>query len=252
MLDSDGYLAGRLIQWALRPQAIPFNEPEYRELIDRYHDRQEFKALVRDVAGGLGLIVLSVTDRGVFLGTEDNSVFALKPSSFRSGQTSADDRLLDGLVQVAIVSAIYPKQRDLDEDATDAKPPITVDDVDRILREMYDAYKREAASVGDPESADIDCGLAEAWRVYESRPAVSMTQSGRRSANSTQGLIEKHFDQLVEYGCFTVNRQANMAEYRPTLRYQVLVKELAATRLYQRIKQLAENHDSRPRTDGGR
>ena len=66
----------------------------------------------------------------MFLGTEDNSVFALKPSSFRSGQTSADDRLLDGLVQVAIVSAIYPKQRDLDEDTTDAKPPITVGDVE--------------------------------------------------------------------------------------------------------------------------
>ena len=80
--------------------------------------------------------------------------------------------------------------------------------------------------------------------MYESRPAVSMTPQGRRSANSTQGLIEKHFEQLVEYGCFTVNRQAKMAEYRSTLRYQVLVKELAATRLYQRVKQLADNHDS--------
>ena len=57
-----------MIQWALPPQAIPYNEPEYRELIDRYHDRQEFKSLVRDFAGGLGLVVLSVTDRGMFLG----------------------------------------------------------------------------------------------------------------------------------------------------------------------------------------
>ena len=37
--DRDGYFAGRLIQWGLRPKAIPFNEPEYRELIDRYIDR---------------------------------------------------------------------------------------------------------------------------------------------------------------------------------------------------------------------
>ena len=26
--DRDEYLAGRLIQWGLRPKAIPFNEPE--------------------------------------------------------------------------------------------------------------------------------------------------------------------------------------------------------------------------------
>ena len=243
MAESDGYVTGRLIQWALRPQAIPFNEPEYRELIDRYQERHDFRALVREVASGLGLTVLTVTDRGMFLGTEDGSVFALKPSSFRTGQTSADDRLLDGLVQVAIASAIYPKQRDLDEDVTDAKPPVTVEDVDRVLRETYEAYKRAATSEADPESSDMERGLVEAWRVYESRPAVSMTPQGRRAANSTQGLIEKHLEQLVEYGCFTPDRQGKTVEYRPTLRYQVLVRELAATKLYQRVKQLCENHN---------
>lgn len=243
MNESDGYLSGRLIQWSLRPQAIPFNEPEYRELIDRYHERQEFRALVREVASGLGLTVLTVTDRGMFLGTEDDSVFALKPSSFRTGQTSADDRLLDGLAQVAIASAIYPKQRDLDEDVTDAKPPVTIEDVDRVLREMYDAYKRAAASEPDPESSDIERGLVEAWRVYEGRPAISMTPQGRRSANSTQGLIEKHLEQLVEYGCFTADRHSKSVAYRPTLRYQVLVRELAAAKLYQRVKQLCGDHN---------
>jgi len=240
--DRDGHRAGRLIQWALRPQAIPFNEPEYRELINRYLERQEFRSLVREVVDGLGMTVLDVTDRGVFLGTEDDSVFALKPSSFRAGQTSADDRLLDGLVQVAIAAAIYPKQRDLDEEVTDARSPVTVEDVDRVLREMYEGHKRAASAEADPESSDVEQGLVEAWRVYESRPSVGMTPQGRRSAHSTQGLIEKHLEQLVEYGCFTANRQAKGVAYRPTLRYQVLVRELAATKLYQRINQLRDGH----------
>ena len=67
--DRDGYFAGRLIQWGLRPKAIPFNEQEYRELIDRYIDRPAFRALVRETAEGLGLVVLGASDRGVFLGT---------------------------------------------------------------------------------------------------------------------------------------------------------------------------------------
>ena len=241
--ESDGYLSGRLIQWSLRPQAIPFNEPEYRELINRYLERQDFRVLVREIASGLGLAVLAVTDRGMFLGTEDDSVFALRPGSFRAGQSSADDRLLDGLVQVAIASTIYPKQRDLDEDVIDAKPPVAVEDVDRVLREMYDAYKLAAGSEPDPESSNIERGLVEAWRVYEGRPAISMTPQGRRTANSTQGVIERNLEQLVEYGCFTADRRPKSVAYRSTLRYQVLVKELAAGKLYQCVKQLCAIHD---------
>ena len=30
--NRDAFFAGRLIQWGLRPKAIPFNESEYREL----------------------------------------------------------------------------------------------------------------------------------------------------------------------------------------------------------------------------
>lgn len=119
------FQAGRLIQWGLRPKANPFNEPEYRELIDCYIDRPTFRALVRELAEGLGLVILTVSERGLFLGTQEQSIFAQRPSDFRSGRATADDRLLDGLVQVAIAATIYPRQRDLDEDALEAKPPIS-------------------------------------------------------------------------------------------------------------------------------
>src|ERR1700752_4131394 len=102
------FLAGRLIQWGLRPKVIPFNEPDYRELIERFIDRPTFRGTVRELAEGLGLSVLQVNDRGIFLGTQQDSVFAQKPSDFRGGRSSADSRLLDGLVQIAIAATIYP------------------------------------------------------------------------------------------------------------------------------------------------
>jgi hypothetical protein len=228
--------AGRLIQWALRVKAIPFNEPEYRELVDRYIDQPSFRASVRQFADGLGLIILDANDRGLFLGTQDESVFALKPSEFR-GRGSAEDRLLDGLVQLAIAATIYPRQQDLDEDSITAKPPITCKEVDETLRNMCAEYKRRAGDHPDIARDDIDQGLQEAWRVYESRPGVRTTQQGSLSQNSTQGLIRKHLQQLAEHGCFIPIEQGETELFRPTLRYQIQVRELGASKLYTRIRQ---------------
>jgi len=240
--NDDAYLAGRLIQWGLQAKAVPFNHEEYRELIDRYIDRPNFRALVRRVCKGLGLRVLDGNGRGLFLGTQDDSVFALKPSDFRGRSgSSAEERLLDGLVQVAIAATIYPRQQDLEEDSIEAKPPVTLSEVDETLRTLCAEHKRQAADDPDVDRDVIDRGLQEAWRVYESRPGVKTTQTGKLSPNSTQGLIRRHLQQLVEHGCFVVSRRGDTDLYRPTLRYQIQVKELAATRLYQSLQSLLDN-----------
>jgi hypothetical protein len=228
--------AGRLLQWALRPRAIPFNEPEYRELIDRYIDQPSFRAAVRQFAEGLGLVILEANDRGLFLGTQDNSIFAIKPSEFRGSRGSAEERLLDGLVQLAIAATIYPRQQDLDEDSIAAKPPITCQEVDETLRNLCAEHKRRAGDRPDIASDAIDQGLQEAWRVYESRPGLKTTQQGSLSQNSTQGLIRKHLQQLTEHGCFIAIEQGETEMFRPTLRYQIQVRELAAAKFYDRLQ----------------
>ena len=238
--DRDVYLAGRLIQWGLRPKVIPFNEPEYRELIERFVDRPTFRGTVRELAEGLGLSVLQVSDRGIFLGTQQDSVFAQKPSDFRGGRSSADSRLLDGLVQIAIAATIYPRQHDLDDDALEAKPPITCQEVDEGLRKLCAEFKLRAAENPDAATDDLQQGFQEAWRVYESRPAVRTTNQGNLTLNSTQGLIRRHLHELAVHGCFNVAGQEPHELYRPTLRYQILVKELASTTLYRRLQTLLD------------
>lgn len=236
--DRDVYFAGRLIQWGLRPKVIPFNEPEYRELIDRFIDRPAFRAQVRELAEGLGLSVLEVNDRGMFLGTQQDSVFAQKPSDFRGGRSSADDRLLDGLVEVAIAATIYPRQQDLDEHLLSAKPPITCQEVDEGLRRLCSEFKHRIAENPDAMTDDLQQGFQEAWRVYESRPAVRTTTQGSLTLNSTQGLIRRHLLELVNHGCFVASGQEPNETFRPTLRYQVLVKQLASTTLYHNLQAL--------------
>lgn len=240
--NEDAYRAGRLIQWGLRVRAVPFNHDEYRELIDRYVDQPRFRALVRQICEGLGLRVLDVSHRGLFLGTEDDSVFAVKPSDFRgSSGRSAEDRLMDGLVQIAIAATIYPRQQDLDEDSIEAKPPVAVSEIDETLRTICAEYKRRAADTLDVDRDVIHRGLQEAWRVYDSRPGVRTTQTGKLSPTSTHGLIRRHLQQLVAHGCFADFRQGTVELYRPTLRYQIQVKELAATRLYRYLQALLDS-----------
>jgi hypothetical protein len=239
--DRQAFYAGRLIQWGLRPKTIPFNEPEYRELIDCYIDRPQFRALVQELAEGLGLVILAVSDRGLFLGTQDNSVFALRPSDFRSGRSTADDRLLDGLVQMAIAATIYPRQQDLDEDALEAKPPITCHEVDELLRKLCGEYKQRIADDPDAATDDMQRGFQEAWRVYDARPAVRTTTQGNLAMNSTQGLVRRHLHQLAEHGCFVVTGQEPNESFRPTLRYQILVRQLASTTLYRQLQAFLDN-----------
>jgi hypothetical protein len=231
----DAARAGRLIQFALQPKAMPFEDPEYRELLREYEDRADYRSLVQAVAEGLGLAVLLVNERGMFLGAHEESVFAQSPSAFRSGQVSGDDRLLDGLVELAIAATLFPRQRDLDDDVLEARPPITIGDVDGTLRELVEALKQQQPAEPNAEADRLDHGLWEAWRVYESRPSYRRTTSGRPSANSTYRIIEQHLDRLCELGCFAAERLRDPVRYRPTLRYQVLVQELAATRLYRRV-----------------
>ena len=236
--NDDAFHSGRLIQWALNVKAIPFNEPEYRVLLDRYIDDSGFRALARRFADGLGLMVLDANDRGLFLGTQDESIFSKTPSEFRGSRTSAEDRLLDGLVQVAIAATIYPRPQDLDESALEAKRPVTVGEVDETLRILCAEHKRRVADVPDRASNEIDQGLHEAWRVYESRPGIKMTAQGNLSPASMQSLIRRHLQLLVEHGCFALSNQGNAELFRPTLRYQIQVKELAATKLYQQLQSI--------------
>ena len=100
---NNAFLAGRLIQWGLDPRCRPAQEPEYRKLIDRYLDRDIFRQEVLDVCRGLGISILDAGPHGLILTPEEGSPFAFRPADFRP-TSAADDRLLDGLIQLGLAS----------------------------------------------------------------------------------------------------------------------------------------------------
>lgn len=229
--------ASRLVQWGLRPLVKPVQEAEYRELVERYFDDGAFRTIVRELADGLGLHVLDVSEHGVVLAPQDESIFALKPSDFRAGSSKVDDRLLDGLAQIAIAATVFPRARDLDEDPDIVRAPVTVGEVEAQLRQLCERLSEEARGDPDPNADDEHRGLIEAWRVYLQRLDTIETRDSRRAMRATRRIIEYSLDRLREFGCFTQVRQGSETAWQPTRRYQVMVQQLAGTAVFQLVRE---------------
>jgi hypothetical protein len=233
-------LAAQLVGWGLRVNKRPALEPGYRDLVRRYLEEPLFRETVRELARGLGLIVLDVSEHGVALGPAEGSVFALRPSDFRKVER-AEERLLDGLVQLGIAVTVFPRARDLDEEATLARPPISVQDVEDLLRGLcmraHDAQKEKP----DPTASEEEQGMIEAWRIFKRRQPTADTKDGRRAPGTTLRIIEENLDRLCELGCFVRNQRSDTANYQATWRYQVLCRELAASAAFVRVRRAQKN-----------
>src|SRR6266568_1762322 len=118
--------AGRLIQWALQPRAHPVTKADYQQLLDRYRDHVPFRECVQAICTGLGIEISAVSPMGMVLTPNNDSIFAMTSNDYRRSG-SAEDRLIDGLILVAIIATIYPRAQDLEEDLQIARPPIMVE-----------------------------------------------------------------------------------------------------------------------------
>jgi hypothetical protein len=235
--------AARLVQWGLRPLVRPAQEPDYQELIDRFLDDTSFRTMVREMADGLGLELLDVSNHGVILAPQDDSVFALRPGDFRAS-SKVDDRLLDGLTQVAIAATVFPRARDLDEDPDIVRPPVTIEEVDAHLRTLCERLAEEARGTSDPDASDEKRGLIEAWRVYMQRVDMLETRDARQAMRATRRIIEYSLERLREFGCFTQITQSGERAWQPTRRYQVMVQQLAGTMLFQLVRDAVDRPGS--------
>ena len=226
--------AARLVQWGLRVRTRPAQEPDYKRLVDLYHDDQSFRAAVRAVADGLGLVLVDVGEYGAIVAPLDDSVFALRGADFRPTSTSVEDRLLDGLIQLAIAATVFPSSRDLEDDPAIARPPVTVTEVEDSLRALCERLVEQNRDQPDPVQGQE--GFEEAWRLYARRLDAMETKDGSSARRTTRRMIETNLERLREHGGFMRETRGEEASYQPTYRYQALVRELAANDALRRVR----------------
>ncbi len=229
--------AGRLIQWALQPRAHPATKAEYQQLLDRYRDQVLFRECVQAICTGLGIEISAVGPMGIVLTPTDDSIFAMNSSDYRRSG-NAEDRLIDGLILVAIIATLYPRAQDLEEDLQIARPPVTVEDVEKTLRLLCEQLETASRHQPDPSVQDVVAGLDEAWRAYHDRVAIKTTTTGRASAGTTLQMINRAFETLERQACVTTSMRDGKKGYRPTWKYHVMVREASVARLATGVRRL--------------
>lgn len=215
--------AARLLALGLTPLRRPSNDPEYDRLVRRYLDEPELATVARDVAFGLGLRVLDVSEFGVVLGVGADSPFVLTVADYKTN-LSGEERLIHGLVQVGLAAYLYPRAEDLESDAEIKQ--VSVNDLDTFLREACAVVARQ---ITDETDAPADAPEIErAMRIYARWPASKETSDGRRAPKTTQGIIAAALERLADAGLLRRAGAEAGTTYQALRRYRVQVRELAA------------------------
>lgn len=240
MLD-DATEAARLIGYGLRPKQLPARDLDYSDLVLRYNTDDTFADVVKAVAEGFEVNVLAVSKAtGIVLAPREDSVFSLRLDEYARRATMTGrgaDKLIHGLVHVAIAALAFPRPDDLANDTYVGA--VSVDEVDAVIREacrVLEERSREAEENNDPLDTAPD--LEFAWRAYARRPAATATKDGRLAADSTRGMITKAVRFLADQGFLTQRAKDTVGVYNTTPKYQVQVRELAATAAFRELLDL--------------
>lgn len=219
--------ASELIACGLARIHRPVDGSEYRALLDQYRTDLRFKDTVDAVAQGLGLAVLGTPRSGLVLAPEPTGPFATRLADLKPGMT-AEDRLVYGLVLLALAAWAYPNDVDLDD------PEAKVIDVVKI-----DEFIR--AAISDLSHADGPDGspgerARTAAATYADLPSLRTTATGRRAAGCTLRHIELVCDWLVEHGGARQAKSLGPDCFQLTDRFRLLVGDSAGSAAFEVLR----------------
>lgn len=187
---------GRLVRFALLPRLLPADDAEYLELVREFLSNAQFQDVAHAFALGLGLRVLNVsTQSGLVLGTTAESPFQLHREDYHS-RMSASDRIVQGLIHLAIGAWCFPRAEDLRE-ADDVLPArMTVEQLVEYLHTLCEELKaREERNVAVP-SAEVRM----AWQHILALGKYADSADGRGSFATLAGKVRYALNFLADHG----------------------------------------------------
>jgi hypothetical protein len=215
--------AAVLVRFGLSPRLRPSRDAEYTGLVVRYNADPEFRAIVRAVAVGQGLLVLAC-DRmeGIVLVPSEDSPYRVRLSDYVLVQSS-DTRLLHGVVQLAIAATAYPTAAALEDSGRLVS--ISATQVYERIRAVVDDEHAAVAATADASDPDVE----PVWRVIRRLRAADTTPDGRDTPHNVIGAVRKALRWLEERGLADeVRGEADVWRLRDRYRLQVLAAGNAA------------------------
>jgi hypothetical protein len=199
MSEATGDIAersGRLMRFALRPRLSPSDDVEYLQLVREFLSNADFQEVTNAFALGLGLRILNAsTQSGLALGTTMESPFQLQREDYNA-RMSASDRIVQGLIHLAIAAWCFPRAEDLRE-ADDVLPArLTVDQLVEYLHTLCEELKaREERGV-----AESIAEVRIAWQYILALGKYADSTGGRGSSATLAGKVRHALNFLTDHG----------------------------------------------------
>ena len=220
--------AARLIYKAIHTTLSPQTDQTYLQLLGLYRAEPKFAAMVQDIAEGLELAILDVSERGlVIVPTSRESKFSVRIADIRTNLKPEQKAGL--LAHVAVAAVFFPTTDGLDDDNY-VPPPATLGQ----FRDTLYALARRLKDAGE-DLKDVPLELAPGWELVCAMPTM-VPSSQRASANSVTGLVGLALSHMVSGGLIRIDRESTDDEqvtYTANHRLRVQLRELTLRRLFE-------------------
>lgn len=227
---SVAFQAARLLYKALHPSLVPINDAEYRELLARYRAEPALVQALDEVALGMELKVLDVSERGlVVVPSSKESRFALRMTDLRTGMELRQKAALL-LATVAAAAVFFPTTEGLEDDNY-IPPPASV----ARVRDTLLSLASNLQARGSQLAADLPPALAPGWEYLLVLP-VAVPNQQRASFKSLVGVAGLALKQMREGSLVRLDRDSDDDEaqtYTATQRLRVQLRDLALRRLFE-------------------
>lgn len=234
-LANHAYDAGRLLGFALRSQN-PMTSKEYAELLRRYDEDSALRIVVDGTCDGLGLRIVYVGQFGLIVTPSDASPFRLTADDYKSGM-APEERILHGLVQVAIAAYSFPRAETLAQDDDVQPAPLTAQKLAEYLRSFAEAEQHRAA---DDSPDHVESEEREAWRQVLALALTKETAGKRESPRSLTGICRYGLEYLAGQGLMRLVDEGR-GIYQGTSGYRIRLKYYGAHALLEQMREVTCN-----------
>lgn len=211
---------GRFIAFGLDPRLSPGRNADYADLVARFRNDAEFRAMVDEVSSGQGLQILDCSSvYGLVLAATDaDSPYHMRLDDYAAMTT--EERHLNALTFLTIATACYPTAESLEiEDGP--LPQVTVPQILRLMNRMAERI-RERARDGDPPVDEPQ--VEPLYRMVLRWREGDTTGDERSNPHVKAGMVRRALKWLASNGLADEIPTAKDA-YRIRSRFRLHVKD---------------------------
>lgn len=234
--------AARLVRFACQPRLLPARDHEYQRLVREWPNRPELQAATEAIADALGMWIVAVDPAGGAVAcAENDSPFQLRIGDFMR-QARAENqwgqRVAFAVTLLAAWRLCFPQPAHLDDPRRVGR--VSADELIDYVNGLCDRLDEAADAAGEQVDPPVDePGLERAWRAWRRRGTTARTPDGRLSPRTTSAIVARTLGWMVDQGLLEKASDDAGGTYRSRPRLRILVREVAASTVYEEVLALS-------------